>query len=130
MAKSTVHSAYASLQLKFQDKIREVGQLRAQLDAKREANGELEVQRLRANLEHASEAQLTLSKALKKSEFELEYAKSAYNRLDAHNDTVCAALNEAKASASCWKGFTPIAVVLGFAVGALSTMAYLSQMGM
>uniref|UniRef100_A0AAU6W0Y7 Uncharacterized protein n=1 Tax=Pseudomonas phage Drael01 TaxID=3138533 RepID=A0AAU6W0Y7_9VIRU len=132
MAKSTVVNALASLQFKFQQKIREVGQLKKQLTEARKATAldvsyTAEVIRLNAINSALSDDLMTLQKDLKLAEFGQQYSAGAYQRLTSHVKDVEGYNNSLKGDVANWKSFAVVAFVLGVAVGALSVLAYIAQ---
>uniref|UniRef100_A0AAU6W0V8 Uncharacterized protein n=3 Tax=unclassified bacterial viruses TaxID=12333 RepID=A0AAU6W0V8_9VIRU len=132
MAKSTVVNALASLQFKFQQKIREVGQLKKQLTEARKATAldvsyTAEVIRLNAINSALSDDLMTLSKSLRLSEFTALQHAQAYTRLQSHTQDVDGVLASLKGDVANWKSFSVVAFVLGVAVGALSVLAYIAQ---
>lgn len=128
MAQSTAHKALASLQHKFQTKIREVGALKKLISEGN--NADIEVQRLRAINAELTDDLLASDKELKLSQFAAQYADGAYKRLQAHVKDIEGLLKDAKESASSLKGFTVIAFVLGASVGVLGALAYVQQVGL
>lgn len=132
MAKSTVVNALASLQFKFQAKIREVGHLKKQLTEARKATAlevgyTEEVIRLNAINSALSDDLMTLQKDLRLAEFQFDRATGAYTRLAAHVKDVEGYNNSLKGDVNNWKGFSVITFVLGVAVGTLSVLAYIAQ---
>ena len=132
MAKSTVVNALASLQFKFQQKIREVGQLKKQLTEARKATAlevsyTAEVIRLNAINSALSDDLMTLQKDLKLAEFGEQVSAGAYKRLTSHVEDVEGYNKSLKGDVANWKSFSVVAFVLGVAVGALSVLAYIAQ---
>lgn len=139
MSKSTAAQALASLSYKFQAKIREVGSLKAQIKrmvaheaegiAKDEAVRLLsnEIARLRLRNDNLGNDLIKSDKALKLAEFEVSQATAAYRSLQSHTRDVDGVLKELRGDVASWKSFTGVALVLGVAVGVLSTLAYIAQ---
>lgn len=125
MAKSTVHAALASLQFKFQAKIREVGQLKKQISEGNNAN--VEIQRLHLRNGNLVIELLKSDKALRLTEVRATSAEQAYTRLTGHVRDIEGRQKDLKAEVSSWKGFVVIGTILGVAVGALSALAYVAQ---
>lgn len=125
MAKSTVAQALASLQYKFQAKIREVGALKKLLSEGNNAN--LEVQRLRLRNDNLSNELLKVERQLKVSEFNLAQADGAYSRLQSHIRDVDGVTKELKSEVSNWKSLAVVLFVVGVAVGTLGTLGYITQ---
>lgn len=125
MAKSTVHAALASLQFKFQAKIREVGKLKKQISEGNNAN--VEIQRLHLRNGNLVIELLKSDKALRLTEVRATSAEQAYTRLTGHVRDIEGRQKDLKAEVSSWKGFVVIGTILGVAVGALSALAYVAQ---
>lgn len=125
MAKSTVHAALASLQFKFQAKIREVGKLKKQLTEGNNAN--LEVQRLRLRNDNLSNDLLKTERQLKLAEFEVAQVQGAYSRLTSHIRDVDGVLADLRDSVGNWKSLSATLCVVGIAIGTLGTLAYIAQ---
>lgn len=125
MAKSTVAQALASLQFKFQDKIREVGQLKKQISEGNNAN--VEIQRLRLRIDNDAVAFDRLTSTLRLVEFRAVQAEQAYKRLQSHTQDVDGVVKDLKADVSSWKSFTAVGIILGAAAGALGMLAYIVQ---
>lgn len=139
MSKSTAAQALASLSYKFQAKIREVGALKAQIKrmvaneaegiAKDEAVRLLsnEISRLRLRNETLGVDLIKLDKALKLAEFEVAQGKAAYTRLNSHVRDTDGVLVELRGSVSNWKSLAVVLFTVGVAIGALSALAYVTQ---
>lgn len=125
MAKSTAYAALASLQHKFQAKIREVGQLKKQISEGNNTN--VEIQRLRLRNENLVNDLTRTEKALNLSEFTASQAHTAYNRLQAHIRDTDGVLVELRGSVSNWKSLSGVLFVVGLSVGVLSALAYVAQ---
>lgn len=125
MAKSTVAKALASLQFKFQAKIREVGALKKQISEGNNAN--VEIQRLRLRNDNLTAELEASDKALKFVEFELGQAKSAFKRIGNHAEDLGAQLGAARSEVKNWKSLAAVLFVVGVAVGGLGYMAYIAQ---
>lgn len=125
MAKSTVAKALASLQFKFQAKIREVGALKKQISEGNNAN--VEIQRLRLRNDNLTAELEASDKALKFAEFELAQAQSAYKRIGNHAEDLGAQLGAVRSEVKNWKSLAGVLFVVGVAVGGLGYMAYLAN---
>lgn len=139
MAKSTAAAALASLQHKFQVKIREVGSLKAcikrltsdlaegvaQSEVVQKVQTELNRQRLRA--ETLATELLKSDKSLSLMEARALSAEKAYARLTGHVKDLDGRQRDLKADVSSWKSFVATGTVLGVAVGVLGTVAYFAQ---
>lgn len=152
MAKSTVNAALASLQHRFQAKIREVGALRRKLyeltansttpdeDANRalyeDERGQKQAlakdaqSRIRAlndvnDVLIAKVKQATVDGDL--ARFELAQSEAAYRRLTKHLQDVDGVVSTLKSDVSNWRSFSAVMFVVGVAVGGLGYMAYLAQ---
>ena len=125
MAKSTAAQALASLQYKFQAKIREVGQLKKQLA---EGNNEnVEIQRLRLRVDTLNAELAKADQDRNMSEFTLAQADAAYNRLQSHIRDVDGVLADLRDSVGNWKSLSATLCVVGIAIGTLGTLAYIAQ---
>ena len=125
MSKSTAAQALASLQYKFQAKIREVGSLKKLLSEGNNAN--LEVQRLRLRNDNLSNELLKTERQLKLAEFEVVQVQGAYSRLTSHVRDVDGVTKELKSEVSNWKSLAVVLFVVGAAVGALGALGYITQ---
>lgn len=125
MAKSTVAQALASLQYKFQAKIREVGALKKLLSEGNNAN--LEVRRLRLRNDNLSNDLLKTERQLKLAEFEVAQVQGAYSRLTSHVRDVDGVVKELKSDISNWKSLAVVLFVVGVAVGTLGALGYITQ---
>lgn len=125
MAKSTVAQALASLQFKFQAKIREVGQLKKLISEGN--NADVEVRRLRLQLDNLSHDLLTTERALNLAEFETGQAVSAFRRLTKHTNEQEGHAAALRSDVSNWKSMAAVLFFVGTAVGVLSALAYVAQ---
>lgn len=152
MAKSTVNAALASLQHKFQAKIREVGALRRKLaeltansttpdeDANRALyederlqkqvlakDAQVRIRGLNSDIDDLLDRLKTATSAGDLARFALAQSEAAYRRLSAHVQDVDGVVGTLKSDVSNWRSFSAVMFVIGVAVGGLGYMAYLAQ---
>lgn len=148
MSKSTAAQALASLQFKFQNKIREVGTLRAQVRALTANSTTPDEDAARALYEQSRSGKQALAKQAQTIVRERDdlLVLSAGQRARIHSLTAgiqherdigasyeIALQNERartadlKSSVSNWKSFSGITFALGLGVGVLAALAYIAQ---